>query len=165
MIFPEFENSHIIDSIRQKYDPLAGLIRPHVTIVFPFEAEFDNGTIERILERRLSEIKPFELRVKGVSTQKSQFGNSLLLDVTKGADEIRKMHDILYANEFSDYDSGFEYVPHITVGNLPSAELLDKAYEDIKDMDEEFVTTVKKISVEMIGENEESIIIIEKELV
>ena len=42
--------------------------------------------------------------------------------------------------------------------------MIEKAYEDIKDLDEEFITTVKKISVEMIGSNEESIIIIEKKL-
>ena len=121
LIFPEFENSHIIDSIRAKYDPLAGLIKPHVTIVFPFEAQFGNETIERVLERRLSEIEPFELSLKGVSTQKGKFGNTLFLNIVKGAEEL-------------------------------------------KDLDEEFTTTVNKISVEMIGENEESIIIIEKEL-
>lgn len=164
LIFPEFENSHIIDSIRAKYDPLAGLIKPHVTIVFPFEAKFGNETIERVLERRLSEIEPFELSLKGVSTQKGKFGNTLFLNIVKGADEVRRMHDILYANEFRHYDMGFDYIPHITIGNLPSKELLDEAYEELKDLDEEFTTTVNKISVEMIGENEESIIIIEKEL-
>lgn len=164
LIFPEFENSHIIDSIRAKYDPLAGLIKPHVTIVFPFEAQFGNETIERVLERRLSEIEPFELSLKGVSTQKGQFGNYLFLDIVKGEDEVRRMHDILYANEFRHYDLGFDYVPHITIGKLPSKELLDEAYEELKDLNEEFTTTVRKISVEMIGEDEESIIIIEKEL-
>lgn len=36
MIFPEFEEMEIIDEIREKYDPLARLVRPHITIVFPF---------------------------------------------------------------------------------------------------------------------------------
>ncbi|MCR5618439.1 MAG: GNAT family N-acetyltransferase [Clostridiales bacterium] len=164
MIFPEFENSHVIDKIRAKYDPLAGLVRPHITLVFPFEGQFGNDTLKRVLDRRLSGIEPFELSVKGVSTQKGQFGNCLLLDIVKGADEIRKIHDILYANEFRYYDLGFEYRPHITVGKLPSKELLDEAFEEIRDMEDEFNTTVRKISVEMIGENEESIILIEKTL-
>ena len=43
-------------------------------------------------------------------------------------------------------------------------EEMDAAYEEIRDIDEVFSTKVRKISVEMIGENEESIIIIEKEL-
>ena len=43
-------------------------------------------------------------------------------------------------------------------------EEMDAAYEEIRDIDEVFSTKVRMISVEMIGENEESIIIIEKEL-
>ena len=39
MIFPEFDNIDIIDEIRAKYDPLAKLVRPHITIVFPFEMD------------------------------------------------------------------------------------------------------------------------------
>ena len=32
MIFPEFDNINIIDEIREKYDPLAELVRPHMTV-------------------------------------------------------------------------------------------------------------------------------------
>lgn len=35
MIFPSFENMKLIDSIREKYDPLAKLIRPHLLLFFP----------------------------------------------------------------------------------------------------------------------------------
>lgn len=165
MIFPEFENSHVIDKIRAKYDPLADLVRPHITLVFPFEGQFGNDTLKRVLDRRLEGIEPFELCVRGISSQKGYMGYYyLFLDIVKGAEEITKIHDALYENEFRHYDLGSGYFPHITVGKLPSKELLDEALEDIRDMNDEFRTTVKKISVEMIGENEESIIIIEKDL-
>ena len=36
MIFPKFSNMEIIDRIRRNYDPLADLVRPHITLVFPF---------------------------------------------------------------------------------------------------------------------------------
>ena len=52
----------------------------------------------------------------------------------------------------------------MTVGKLPSKEMLDAALATVEHIEDEFVTTVKKISVEMIGENEESIIVIEKML-
>ena len=55
MIFPEFENMDIIDRIRDKYDPLARLVRPHITLVFPFENEMSNETIEEIALRELKE--------------------------------------------------------------------------------------------------------------
>ena len=56
------------------------------------------------------------------------------------------------------------YVPHITIGNLPSKEEMMKVYTDIKDLDICFETFVDKISVEEIGKNDESFIIIEKYL-
>lgn len=39
MIFPEFENIDVINDIRNKYDPLADLVLPHITLVFPFDSE------------------------------------------------------------------------------------------------------------------------------
>ena len=61
MIFPEFDNIDIIDEIRAKYDPLAKLVRPHITIVFPFEMEITNDELSMILENRLRDIKSFEI--------------------------------------------------------------------------------------------------------
>ncbi|WP_313343152.1 hypothetical protein [Sedimentibacter sp.] len=42
MIFPEFENIDVINDIRKKYDPLADLVLPHITLVFPFDSELKN---------------------------------------------------------------------------------------------------------------------------
>ena len=166
MIFPEFENSEVIDRIRAKYDPLAGLVRPHITLVFPFEGEFGNDTVARVLENRLAQIKPFDIRLKGITGHYGSFGNYLFLNIIQGMNEIVKIHDVLYANEFRHYHMGLleEYVPHMTVGKLPSKEMLDAALATVEHIEDEFVTTVRKISVEMIGENEESIIVIEKML-
>ena len=66
MIVPEFENMEIIDRIREKYDPLAQLVRPHITLVFPFENQMSNSEIAEVLERRLKNIKPFHLVMKGI---------------------------------------------------------------------------------------------------
>lgn len=52
----------------------------------------------------------------------------------------------------------------MTVGKLPTAEALETAYEEVKAVDINVRTVVDKISVEMIGENEESIIIVEHAL-
>lgn len=164
MIFPKIEDIKIIDAIREKYDPLAGLVRPHITIVFPFESPMSNGDIEEILAKRLSNIKPFELVLNGMTKSKDQFGNYLFLDVKKGNEKITDIHDILYGNEFREYNLGLGYKPHMTVGKLPTVEALETAYEEVKAVDINVRTVVDKISVEMIGENEESIIVIEHAL-
>ena len=164
MIFPEFENMDIIDRIRDKYDPLARLVRPHITLVFPFENEMSNEAIEEILIKRLFDVKPFEIVLNGISLQVDKYGNSLLLDVQKGAEDICYIHEVFCKNEFKQFDSDIRYKPHITIGKFQTEKELNNAYNDLKNLDESFTTIVNKISVEVIGKNEESIIVIEKML-
>ncbi len=164
MIFPNFSNMEAIDLIRKKYDPLANLVRPHITIVFPFDLEVSNDDLSHILDTRLDGIAPFEIELQGFHKCEDRFGNYLFLDMVKGSDMVTSIHDALYNNEFRNCNFALPYVPHITVGKLSNIDALNKAYEDIKDDRSKFVSVVDKISVEMIGENEESIIIIEKHL-
>jgi 2'-5' RNA ligase len=164
MIFPEFENMESIDKIRDQYDPLSDSVRPHITLVFPFDSEMTNEELTKILERRLANEKPFEVKLSGISRHEDFYGNFLFLDVIQGAEELRIIHNSLYENEFSEFASGPQYTPHITIGKLPSVQQLDDAYNNTKDMNETFTAIVNKVSVELIGENEESIIVIEKKL-
>ena len=54
MIFPDFEQMEIIESIREKYDPLYQLVKHHITVVFPFDMDVSNEELSKILERRNS---------------------------------------------------------------------------------------------------------------
>ena len=164
LIFPEFDNIAVIDRIRDKYDPLAPLIRPHITLVFPFESPVSNEDLAQILDRTLEGIRPFTLRVHGVSKRVDMFGNALMLNVTEGKDVLCRIHDELYARDFREFDMGIPYEPHITVGNFSTPEALDAAFETIRDLPDVFSTTIRRVSVEMIGSSDESIIILEREL-
>ena len=42
LIFPKFENIYLIQNIRNKFDPLANLIAPHITLAFPFLDDISN---------------------------------------------------------------------------------------------------------------------------
>lgn len=53
----------------------------------------------------------------------------------------------------------------MTVGKLSTTTRLNEAYDSVKENNIVFKSKITKISVEMIGENEESIIVIEKELI
>ena len=161
MIFPQFKNIEIINEIRNRYDPLAKLVRPHITLVFPFENEMSNEELEEKLVSSLKDVKPFELVLHGFSKTDD---NYLFLDIEKGKDIIEGIHDELYANHFKDYDLGLPYIPHMTVGKLNNDQELSNAYEYVKNIDVSFQTIVNKISVEMIGEHEESIIVFDRKL-
>lgn len=164
MIFPEFENMDIINDIRKKYDPLADLVLPHITLVFPFDSELTNEKLNLHLKESLEGIHPFEIELEGFSKQEDRYGNYLFLNIVQGIDVIKNIHDKLYKDKLKQFDSGRDYVPHMTVGKVSSIELLDKAFDYVSKCNEKFSTVVKKISVEMIGEHEESIIIIEHDL-
>lgn len=164
MIFPEFENIDIINHIRNKYDPLANLVLPHITLVFPFDSELTNEELKLHLKECLYGIRPFALELEGFSKERNTYGNYLFITVAQGMEEIITIHDRLYTNELKQFDSGRDYVPHMTVGKVSSTDVLDKAFDDANKYNNKFSTTVSKISVEMIGEHEESIIIIEQDL-
>lgn len=70
---------------------------------------------------------------------------------------------MLYKDKLKQFDEGYNYVPHMTVGKISSVELLNKAFNDVSKCNDKFSTVIKKISVEMIDEHGESIIIIEHE--
>lgn len=164
MIFPEFDNIDVINDIRRKYDPLADLVLPHITLVFPFESELTDEELTLYLKESLSGIHPFKVELGGFSKQEDRYGSYLFLNVVQGMDIIRNIHDMLYKDKLKKFDGGYDYVPHMTVGKVSSMELLDKAFDDVNNCNDKFSTVVKKISVEMIGEHEESIIVIEHKL-
>jgi 2'-5' RNA ligase len=164
MIFPEFENIDFINDIRKKYDPLAELVLPHITLVFPFNSELTNEELNLYLKDCLSDIQPFKVELEGFSMQEDKYGNYLFLNVVQGMNVIKNIHDMLYKDKLKQFDMAYDYVPHMTVGKVSSKALLDKAFDDIDKCNDKFCTMVKKISVEMIGEHDESIIIIEHEL-
>jgi 2'-5' RNA ligase len=161
MIFPEFENIEVINNIRTKYDPLAYLVLPHITLVFPFESGLTNEELKLHLEESLKGIRPFKITLEGFRKQQDQLGNYLFLNVTQGLNEIKDIHHKLYKDKLEPYKSSLNYIPHMTVGKLTSTLLLDEAYDDVIKCNDKFTTMVEKISVEMICEHDESIIIIE----
>lgn len=95
MIFPDFDNMEVINRIREKYDPLANLVNPHITIVFPFESKISNKELSHILDKRLYGIKPFEIELQRISKCKDKFGNYLFLDIIKGKKHCRNIQQFI----------------------------------------------------------------------
>ncbi len=164
MIFPKFNNMEIIDSIRKKYDPLADLVRPHITLVFPFHSDITDAELGSHIENAISGISPFSLHPAGIFKQEDAFGNYLFLDVKEGKKELIRLHDRLYSGVLSSFSAEIPYSPHMTLGKLESRASLNTAYEAVKNISESFCTVADTISVEEIGEQGESILLMEKKL-
>ena len=150
LIFPEFDNINIIDDIRNKYDRLAKLVKPHITLVFPFNDEITNEDLINKLSELLKNHSPFEVIFKGVSLNND---NYILLNCIKGSDNLIKLHYDIYKNILPHkFNKSINYTPHITLGQASNLD-------NFNDFNTEFKTLVTELSIELIGENEESIII------
>jgi 2'-5' RNA ligase len=161
MIFPEFSNISIIDGIRDKYDPLASHVRPHITLVFPFHSDIASNELKLHLENVLSEVKPFDISLQGITPVQS-FGNYLFLEIHNGRDEIIEINKRLYSglleSIYPQWLSIGGYNPHMTVGKIENEDEYMAAIGDVRDINNVFNAVVKKISVEIIDANEDSLI-------
>lgn len=162
MIFPQFVNINVINSIRDKYDPSANKVRPHITLVFPFESSMCREELEDYLNGSLREVKCFNLALEEIIKLESDSGFHLAFGVKEGKEKIKALHNKLYAGKLNKYKPYWlnkaEFIPHMTVGKFDSREDLENAYENVVLTKNIFSTLVDKISVEIIYENQDSII-------
>ncbi|MFW6287614.1 MAG: 2'-5' RNA ligase family protein [bacterium] len=168
LVFTEFNNMEILDAIRDKYDPLDDHVRPHITLVFSFESNLVRSEIERHMVEVLSGVNPFALQLRGIRSNKSNYGNFIFLDVKKGNEEIIDIHNNLYTGLLEKYKPRWlienSYKPHMTVGRIDSEEKFQLALDEVADIQDIFQTEVDKITVEIIDQNEDSIIELEVRL-
>lgn len=168
MIFLQFENINLINEIREKYDPLAKHVRPHISLVFTFESSLTTSEVNEHLKKVLHGIRPFRLTLQEIVKVDNPLGMYLFLDIKQGNKEIKKMNLKLYTGILQTYKPAWlnqeTFMPHMTIGSFTSREDLNIAFKDTELIKESFSTIVDKISVEIIDENEDSIIEIEIDL-
>ncbi|PEW79383.1 2',5' RNA ligase family [Bacillus mobilis] len=145
-----------IENIRQKYDPLFGLIPPHITIVFPFKSDISDDELKSHILNLSKGVGKIEIEFANRITS---VGNYLFLEVEGGKVQIEELHDLLYTEALLQFlKEDIPYIPHVTVGRKESAELAAEVAKDIPSFPEKLQCVVDRISVERIGENGESII-------
>ena len=154
LLFPKFDNVDKIESIREDCDVLYGKIRPHITIVFPFLDEIDDLELIKMVRNLLSNEKKFNVKFSKTSYSNDGY---IFLNCIEGSNEIIHLHDKLYNDYFKKYYKDIEYIPHITLGQLDNSneELLKK----INEMNDIFECNIDEVSIEKIGQNDESIIL------
>lgn len=162
MIFPKFENMAVIDEIREKYDPLSSLVAPHITLVFTFESDLSVDQLESHLRRVLEHTKKFDLTMNRIVPIDNELGKYLFLLIDKGEQHIKDISRNLYSGLLKPYKADWlndtTYLPHMTLGTFSSKDALEEAYEETKKLDIVFETLVDQIAVEIIAEDESSIV-------
>jgi len=94
VVFPEGNGLHVIESLRRRFDPLAGVIAAHSTLVFPFASEISEVELRAHVEQALEGQAPFRVRFDGVSEVEEEY---LFLDAVIGGERLVELNDRLYA--------------------------------------------------------------------
>ena len=155
ILLPKFNNIDAIQAIRERFDPLAGYIVPHITLVFPFESARSTQELREHIACALLGAKRFPIQLRGI-TGDSRDGY-LFLNVKRGNDEIIDLHDRLYRGLLEPYlFRKVTFCPHMTVGRLERQTEFDQALEELAGFSEQFEAEIDRIYVENIDFDERS---------
>jgi 2'-5' RNA ligase len=155
-IFPEFTNQHLIDELRVRYDPLQGLIPPHITLVFPFAADVSSDELAHHLSETAARFAPFAIALQGVTGAEGWY---LFLNVKVGNDSIIALHDALYTGPLQGFlDRAHTYIPHLTVGRCEDDASWQRALAETEAITERFETVVDELVLERIEADGRSVV-------
>jgi 2'-5' RNA ligase len=115
-LFADVEQAAEIERVQREFDPLAGVLAAHITLVFPFERELNADTLDAHMRAAARGIGRFPVTLGGVTVEQDDY---LSLHVWQGWDEICALHDRLYTGPLAEHLSQTHvFVPHLTVGRL-----------------------------------------------
>ncbi len=145
LVFPKFEKVHLIQELRQQFDPLAHIIEPHITLVFPFESQLSTEDLQSHLHGAVQGLNPFPILLRGITGSESEY---LFLNVKRGNDELIELHDRLYSGVLAHHLlHECTFLPHLTVGRLSSRTSFLNALEIARKVEVGFQTVVAELTV------------------
>jgi 2'-5' RNA ligase len=118
VIFPTIEAGQLaaVADLRRRYDPLADLVQPHITLVFPFDSEITDAELREHAHTCVRNVAPFRAVLSQVTGHEGEY---LLLNVKNGNDDVVALHDLLYTGPLAQYlSTEHTFVPHMTVGRI-----------------------------------------------
>ena len=143
VIFPAFAQIELIEHLRLAYDPFAAVIRPHLTLVFPFESPISAEQLALHMSRVAQILGPFPLHMQGITGYASEY---LFLNVKSGNDQLIALHEQLYTGVLAPYLTLEEtYLPHLTVGRLSNTTAWTSALRQAQSVTASFETEVHEL--------------------
>ncbi len=139
-----------VNAFRKKYDPMFGVISPHVTIVFPFRG-INESTVIQHIQSVTEKQKSFSVHFHGLT---KSFDNYLFLLIEEGKEEVYKLHDKLYTNVLaSELRTDIPFIPHMTLGLFQNEKhelnevLFNKAWNEAAELNLDFHTRLDNLTL------------------
>lgn len=151
VIFPDIPAASPIHELRRRFDPLAGIVPPHITLVFPFRSNLTAAQMRRHVQSAVRGISPFHIRLAQITASEGEY---ILLNVKQGNDQVIALHDRLYEGTLASFLS-FEqtFVPHMTVGRLADEQTLREALAFTATVHINLAIVVTEVSVYTINDD------------
>ncbi len=107
------ELAESIHAIRRVYDPTAGFIPPHITIIFPTPDSVGEQPLIDHIQNVLTGWNPFEIRLGGFHKSRDHW---LFLRLREGEEEMKQLYRALYTGILADGRDFSKFVPHLGLG-------------------------------------------------
>ena len=144
VICPNLEDDSKIQELRKKYSPYYDVIKPHVTLVFPFP-DMDREEIENHICKILESFTRFNLRLVGLVRS---FDNWLFLKMEEGNDKVVELHDQFYTGILREHlRKDIEFIPHVGLGLFETDEEYQRAENEARKLDLDYRCEVESIQL------------------
>jgi 2'-5' RNA ligase len=148
VIFPEIAAASPIFELRRRFDPLAELVPPHITLVFPFDSELTTGQLRDHVQSCVEGLAPFPVRLSQVTGSEGEY---LFLNIKHGNDELIALHDRLYTGPLESLLAiEYTFTPHMTIGRLADLAAFREALESSRTLDLQIDIRVSELSTYLI---------------
>lgn len=130
VIFPSKKLQDLANSYRKRYDPHYALIPPHLTLKTGFEATEEAAKIYADKLRNIAGNRsPFSLKTSKISS--FQPVNNVIYLKIDPTEALATLYSEIN-REFSDQNSEYSFVPHITIGQKLSNDEHSDVYGSLR---------------------------------
>jgi 2'-5' RNA ligase len=145
-----------IRTLRDRFDPLAKHIDPHVTLVHPFVDDIEQPQLQAHIADVAAARSPFRLVLNEVTPTLDGY---LFLNVKEGNDAVVGLRDQLYDGPLARHKSRLDtFVPHVTVGRASDEPTMQTALTEAAKLDLSAAVTVSTISAYCFDDRERRVV-------
>ncbi|MCK9171661.1 MAG: 2'-5' RNA ligase family protein [Treponema sp.] len=157
LLFPHFHDTVELDQVRSMFDSAYTKIQPHITLVFPFSSFYSAAKVRTEVISAATGIAPFNITLTDVVVKDS----FLFMLPSEGKESVKALFHALYTGLFRPFLPSVleqeEFIPHMTIGTC-SSETAQGRLSAAKAVLGKYSALIDTVTVEIIGDNSESII-------
>lgn len=108
-------------ALRERFDPLATKVPPHLTLVSPFEDSLSDEALARHMRDAVTKLRAFDVVLREVTAHEGEY---LFLNVKRGTDALIELREALHTGTLAVHRARTHtFVPHLTIGRVSETDL------------------------------------------